>query len=104
MKKLHVSELSDRELSAVFTAAAAEAVSRAKSAGHKVPTLKSDAATPGPLAVGYAPDAQSMALRFQRAEKLARLAQEMKVQEAGSRPSFTVKTARAKNRADKRVG
>jgi hypothetical protein len=40
MKKLHVSELTDSEFSAVFTAAAAEAVSRARSAGHEVPTLE----------------------------------------------------------------
>ena len=39
MKKLHVSELTDGEFSAVFLAAAEEAVERAVRAGHEVPTI-----------------------------------------------------------------
>lgn len=39
MKKLHVTELTDDEVSAVFRAAVKEAVEKARSDGKKVPSL-----------------------------------------------------------------
>jgi hypothetical protein len=39
VRKLHISELSDAEISAVFSTAVEEAVARARAAGHDVPTI-----------------------------------------------------------------
>jgi hypothetical protein len=44
MKRLHVTELSDAEFSAVFSAAVEEAVDRAVNAGHHVPAMNAPAA------------------------------------------------------------
>jgi ribosomal protein L12E/L44/L45/RPP1/RPP2 len=44
MSRLHVSELSDAEISAVFSTAVEEAVARAQGAGHHVPTMSTPAA------------------------------------------------------------